>query len=957
MENQQQGQSGQHDAHQQGPQEELMPALTDDDDDEAMSQEVTVDAARIRQKLGTDGADILVGTSGREWLVGGKGSDTYLIDDEDTFVHEKQDEGWDTVRASVNFKLSKHVERLELMGDADIFGAGNFGNDRLIGNAGNNRLNGFKGNDSIDGGAGDDTLDGNRGNDRLVGGPGNDRLDGGFGNDVLIGGSGNDTYELRRAMGQDYIYDEDPTPDNVDTIRATTALQPDDLEVMRDGDDLLLRIRHTTSGVRVGNWFKAQQFRVEQVVFDDGTGWDVAALAARAAQHEADASGLRFGKGWGATIAGQQEAGAQGLADPSGLRRSRDSIFSYGTPSLDTVTMQRGGAIDMNAPAPLWTMSVDMIKVDAGIDPADLRMMRDHDDLILLATGGVPGFLRVRRGFDRARVEFADGTVWTNQKIREDLQPELDDGYFVQRGIFEQVISRSAFYGYDDTPDVLEGSRAGDWMFGFDGDDILNGHEGRDNMYGGPGRDRMAGGMHADIMHGGAGDDVLDGGKGADYIDGGAGDDMLIGGGGNDVIEGGSGDDRIDGGGGNDVLYGGPGNDLMRGGTGNDLLYGGAGGDTYYLEMGMGLDIVGEATGQERGGNVIEVTEELQPGDLILVRDGRDLRISGDDFQNRLTLTDLFDGGQACIDAVHFGDGSRWSFQELERRSIATTATAGDDVLHGMGAAQWWAGDVRQVDIHDVLHGLAGADRLSGYAGNDLLDGGAGDDLVTGGRGCDLMAGGKGRDRLVRGVQSDVIVFNRGDGHDTIAFDGQPAEPPVGGALVDSVDTTRRGPTLSLGGVRSDQLALRKSGADLVLELGAGDSISFENWYADTAQVAGTQLQLVLDSTDDYRADADDIARRHKVAVFDFNSMVEQYGRACDALPGLDLWSVAAALTHHHQRGSDTMAIGGELAYHYAHHGNWTSLGMAGLSTALVTPLFGNGDEAIARASTAMPAG
>ncbi|WP_051001872.1 calcium-binding protein [Herbaspirillum sp. YR522] len=904
----------------------------------------------MRQQVGTDGADILVGQPGREWLVGGRGDDTYIVGDEHSAVIERQDQGRDTIRASVSTKLGKHVERLELTGNAALYGSGNTGNDRLIGNAGNNVLNGFKGDDSIDGGAGDDTLHGGRGNDRLVGGPGDDLLYGGFGNDVLVGGIGSDTYELRRGMGQDYVYDEDPGAGNVDTIEVTTALQPDDIEVMRDDDDLLLRIRHTTSGIRVANWFGPARFRIEQVRFDDGSLWDVAAIEARVATQPALATDLRFGRGWAAAIASQQQAHAQGQPDPPGQRKRLDSIYAYGMPEPDTITMKRGGRIDIVRPAPRWTQGIDMIKVDAGIAPDDLTLLRDYQDLILLVSGDEPGLMRVRRGFDRARIEFADGTVWDNAAIRQRVRAQLVDGRFVYRNLFERALS-GGVYGYDDTADVLQGSLDDDWMRGFGGDDILNGHDGRDNMFGGPGNDRIAGGAQADIIHGGSGNDVVDGGKGADYLDGGPGDDLLLGGSGNDLIEGGAGDDRLYGGRGNDLLYGGLGRDLLVGGLGNDLLQGGPGSDTYYLAPGIGIDTVDESDGRLSGGNTIEVAAGIATDHVALLRDGDDLQLGIGNADDRLILKDLFNGDRSYVDAVAFADGQRWSIQELERRSLAV-ATVGDDLLHGKGGTQWWQGDALRADVHDILDGLAGADGIWGHAGNDLLAGGEGDDTIVGGAGHDLLAGGAGSDRLVHGRQADIVVFNRGDGHDTIAFD---AATVPGGA-----DTRpAQGPTLSLGGVRSDQLALRRAGADLVLDMGPGDSMRFENWYGDPVPPGNTLLQLVLDTTDDYRAGGDDIVRQRKLAVFDFNGVVAQYDRARDTLPGLDLWSVNAALTHHHRGGSDTMALGGEAVYHYAHHGHWNLLAPQALAAMLASPLFGNGDQRIAppapRAAMASP--
>mgnify|MGYP000157994146 CR=1 FL=1 len=82
--------------------------------------------------------------------------------------------------------------------------SGGEGNDRLFGGAGNDVLSGGEGNDRLFGGSGNDVLNGGEGNDRLFGGFGNDVLNGGEGNDRLFGGSGNDV--LNGGEGNDRLY-------------------------------------------------------------------------------------------------------------------------------------------------------------------------------------------------------------------------------------------------------------------------------------------------------------------------------------------------------------------------------------------------------------------------------------------------------------------------------------------------------------------------------------------------------------------------------------------------------------------------------------------------------------------------------------------------------------------------------------------------------------------------------
>ena len=126
----------------------------------------------LRDVLGTERADILVGRSGPD-LLQGKGAGDRL------FGGGGSD---------------------ELEGD----GATRQGDDLLMGGAGSDRLAGRSGNDSLYGDArspdagapGSDELVGGRGRDLAVGGPGPDLILGAYDGDRILGGSGNDVVNL-----------------------------------------------------------------------------------------------------------------------------------------------------------------------------------------------------------------------------------------------------------------------------------------------------------------------------------------------------------------------------------------------------------------------------------------------------------------------------------------------------------------------------------------------------------------------------------------------------------------------------------------------------------------------------------------------------------------------------------------------------------------------------------------
>ncbi|BDA83357.1 hypothetical protein Sa4125_08990 [Aureimonas sp. SA4125] len=126
---------------------------------------------------GNDGANILIGLGGNDTLIGGKGADrmeggvgndTYYVDVAGDRVIETAGNGIDSVRASLSYTLTAHVENLGLEEGGAWNATGNNADNRIIGNSSSNVLLGLGGNDTLIGGGGGDRMEGGTGNDTYV---------------------------------------------------------------------------------------------------------------------------------------------------------------------------------------------------------------------------------------------------------------------------------------------------------------------------------------------------------------------------------------------------------------------------------------------------------------------------------------------------------------------------------------------------------------------------------------------------------------------------------------------------------------------------------------------------------------------------------------------------------------------------------------------------------------------
>lgn len=200
---------------------------------------------------------------------------------------------------------------------------------------------------------------------------------------------------------------------------------------------------------------------------------------------------------------------------------------------------------------------------------------------------------------------------------------------------------------------------------------------------------------------------IQEGGSGDETFTGGIGMDVVLGRHGNDTISTGEGDDTLKGGYGNDLLNAGSGNDSIHAGEGNDTIFAGAGDDL--IEAGRGTKIIDGGAGKDTlwlDGNINAYTASLVNGQLRLIGDGTDARISG-------------------VETLVFAD---------QRVSVT-------DYLNGLEGGT--------VDQPKGQYGTAHDDLLNGSSDNEILSGDAGHDILVGNSGHDTLMAGDGTDLLI----------------------------------------------------------------------------------------------------------------------------------------------------------------------------------------------------------------
>ncbi|MDZ7855405.1 calcium-binding protein [Sphaerotilus sp.] len=732
-----------------------------------------------------------------------------------------------------------------------------------------NTISAGLGNDTVYGHAGDDLILGGGGDDSLMGDEGNDTLEGGTGNDVLQGGLGNNVYRFGKGDGQDWISSYgDPDAAKLNTLALKAGINPNEVTLRRNGDQLVVSIAGTTDRVTIDGFFwygnpyasnpSGQPNPVQQIIFDDGTVWDIPAILSQAftGTTEADAiagtalddtltgdignDSLWGGEGSDTLLGGANndslwgENGNDSLVGGAG----NDTLYGgNGNDTLDggagndvitsdygndTILFGRGDGQDVVTYT--WyedpATKTNTLRFKEGVAPGDI-IARRVGDTLELTIAGTSDRISFQSYFwnnepnnvfnDLQRVEFADGTVWN------DLA----------------AITQQTFLGTDQADDLVGLVESHDTLTAQGGDDTLNGL---------------------------GGDDSLDGGQGRDTLHGGDGQDTLSGGTGNDLLYGSHGNDLLQGQDGNDTLYSESENDTLDGGAGNDHLDGGTGDDVYLFGKGDGIDFITYAWDDRADkNNVLRFKDGVAPNEVIVQRENDWLVVSIDGTADKIRIDDFFWNGTPVngyndVQRFEFADGTVWDIDTIIGK--ATTWTTGINVS-GTPNSDAITGTLQNDSLYggdgdDVLTGQFGEDSLEGGNGDDTINGGGADDVLLGGAGNDVLNGQDHRDALYGQEGDDTLVgglnddwLNGGTGNNTYQFalgDGQDTIEYTSDSTVGKLNTLQFGSGITTSAVRA-----RRDGNTLELSIGGTeDRISIREFFSgDTPDNANNPIQQV----------------------------------------------------------------------------------------------------------------
>lgn len=373
------------------------------------------------------------------------------------------------------------------------------------------------------------------------------------------------------------------------------------------------------------------------------------------------------------------------------------------------------------------------------------------------------------------------------------------------------------------------------------------------------------------------------------------------------------------GGRGNDKLVGTNLNDSLDGRQGADTMIGGNGDDIYYVD---------QAANDCEAGDV--VTEYLNQGyDKVLSSVSYTLTQNVEALQ--LTGCDNLSGTGNTLDNWIVGNTGSNVLDGKEGNDLITASSGNDCLYGGLG--------------NDILEGQDGNDTLEGGDGVDALFGGAGTDVLRSGNGKGLLAGGKGNDTLYSANAATVVSFNKGDGTDTLYTSGNSKI------------------TLSLGGgIRYEDIKVRRSGNDLyfVFNSASTDTLRVVNYYGVSAsQRPVLGMQVLTEASGAYAPSGSDTLRDNKVELFDGSRIVADFDTAYKSSSSLksgNQWAIMGSLLNAHLSGSNTAAVGGDLAYLYGQTSGVAGVGMLAANNTLADSGFAVNSQTL-NANITVPSG
>ncbi len=785
---------------------------------------------------GLAGADFLYGGAGADTLAGSLGDDIYDVDHIDDYVYEAPNAGTDSVQATISYSLPAGIENLYLMGASNIDGTGNSGANSLFGNAGNNRLAGGAGNDYLDGAAGDDVIFGDDGNDSLIGGLGADTLSGGLGNDTYYVDSTADVVNELPGEGTDTVF----AP-----ITWSLAVNVDNLTLT--GASAINGIGNALNNVITGN--------SAANVLTGGAGNDTYVVDALDTINEGAGEGTDTVQTsvtytLGANV---ENLTLTGTAAINGTGNSLSNLI-IGNSAANTLnggagadTMQGGGGndiyiVDNTGDVVTEAASAGTDRVDSSVSytlGANIENITLTGTAAINATGNSSNnTLTGNSGANRL-----DGGAGNDTMIGG----AGNDTYVV--GSTGDVVTEAASAGTDTVESSITytlGTNVENLTL--TGSSVING----------------TGNSLANTLIGNSAANTLDGSTGADSMSGGAGNDVYIVDNAGDVVTeaASAGTDRIDasvsftlsanvenltltgtssinatGNTLNNVLTGNAGANRLDGGAGNDTMAGGAGNDVYVVDS-TG-DVVTEAAsaGTDRVESSITYTLGANVEDLTLTGTAS-INATGNTLNNALTGNsgaNTLNGGSGA-DTMAGGAGNDIYIVDNTGDVVTEALSAGTDrvdasVTHTLGA------NIENLTLTGTgaINGTGNTldNALTGNSAANVLSGGAGNDTLTDAGGANVLIGGAGNDTLnITSTSVDRIAMARGHGSDIVVSSGTAAN--------DVLEVSN--------GIAKSAMALMKTGNDLVVDLGSGETVTLRNWYATTSVRNVGTLKIIGDA-------------------------------------------------------------------------------------------------------------
>lgn len=695
--------------------------------------------------LGNQADNFLDGGTGADYMAGGIGNDSYVVDNILDVVVENAGGGTDIVQSSITYTLSTNVENLILTGAANINGTGNTLNNYIIGNSGSNILTGGAGNDTLDGGSGSDQLIGGVGNDTYVvdnigdvvvekvnegtdtvqssitytlsanvenliltgiddidgignalnnvitGNNGNNNLDGGLGADRLAGGAGDDTYIVDN-IGDVVLESENEGSDTV--LSSISYTLPANVEkLILTGTSNINGTGNTLDNTITGN--------SGNNILNGGLGADTMAGGLGNDTFVVDNASDVVIENAGEGIDTVQSSITYTLgSNVENLTLTGNSNINGSGNELNNVITGNSGNNILDG-----GLGADLLVGGAG---NDIYVVDDALDVVVENANG--------------------GTDTVQSSISYTLTANVENLILTDTGNIDGIGNalNNVIIGNSGN-NILTGGAGNDTLTGGAGDDVLNGGAGADTyVFGiGSGNDIIARDAYNsldtikievnddyDRTFTRSGNDLIltilyyDSWESKNILDTSIltlqgwyenigskvtrfmlGDQTLVINdylSGNGTINGASLNDYIEGGDGSDVINGNAGNDYLIGGKGNDIIYGGAGDDNIGGDAGLG----------DNGGD-----DKLYGG-------------AGNDQLWDRYGSNLLDGGDGNDDLIIDGDGNN----DPTNINILLGGN-GNDTLHV------WGGSTNTLD------GGAGNDILENYGRNSTLIGGAGNDL------------------------------------------------------------------------------------------------------------------------------------------------------------------------------------------------------------------------------------